>query len=242
MTENPFSELMKGHSNAALAAVVQDREHYQPAAIEAALTELAQRNISPDELRLLQATLSTRRDPQPNHPVYRLRAFAGRVIGSLNPFQYAGVERDMAMIVVSISYYLLFLVIAGYGDMFQMLAGSWLNMQTLVTFLPYLLLLPGLILFHKRRQLGWLLLSTWTVSSIGSIISLCFSFFQSRESYFLYQPVSLSNLLVGFFIFGGILYALLRRPIRQTLHIPAYWILLAIALGALLSWFPAHYS
>jgi len=237
MTENPFSELMKGHSNTALAAVIQDREHYQPAAVEAALTELAQRNISPDELLLLQDALSTQPDPQSDHPLYRLRAFTGRFISRMNPFQYTGVERDMSMIIVSISYYLLVLVISGYGTLLQTLAGSWLNTHILITSLPYLVLLPGLVLFHKRQRFGWLLLSTWAVWSIGSIVSLCLLFFQSREGYFMYQPLSPSSLLVGFFIFGGIFYALLRQPIRKSLRIPADWILLAISLGIALSWF-----
>jgi hypothetical protein len=236
MTENSFSEQMKGHSNAALMAVIYGREHYQPAAVEAALTELSLRNIPQEELNRIKSEW-IQSIQQPNRNLTKISGYATRLLARMNPFQYSGVEKDIALIVVSISYYFVFQLLTGYSDLLNAFLYLFTSIYYLPVVLPYIMIPVGLYSFHKKRRLGWTLLCAWLSYSLVLLVPLCFELFHHRSIFLFSQRANASSLLVGFFIFGGMLYALNRKPVREALRISARWQWLTILLSATLTWF-----
>lgn len=223
--ENPFSEVMKGQTNAALLAVLRDRERYQAAALEAAVAELSRRNISPEELEQLPAAGRS-----------GVQKRAGRLMERMNPFLYSGVEKEIVMIIVSISYYLFFMLISGYGELVDAIRNFSLHTLTLLTLAPYLLVPPGLYFFHKRDRLGWTILCAWATASLASLPPSLAQLFHKREPGIIgnlfNQPADISTLLVAFLIFGGMLYALNKKPILLAFRVSPSRQLLTILLSA----------
>jgi hypothetical protein len=233
MPENPFAEGLKTYSNAALLYIIFSKENYQAPAVEAAAAELTLRNVSQKEIEEIKtAWLEEQKPATGNRVAGKLNLQLSRLLSPLNPFNRQGADRDIAMIIMSIGFFLFFNLTMGYEFLVLAIQKFFFRGPEMIQLLPFLLLPVGLYFFGKRKQLGWIVLCAWAVYSLVMLFPLFLEYFRGKEIFLFYQSASLGVLLTGVFIFGGIVYSLNRKAIRDALRISPLVQGLTIALSA----------
>jgi hypothetical protein len=136
-----------------------------------------------------------------------------------NPFNKDGVERDLSMIVLSGAFYFVFSLFLGYEELYRHLRYFSFDVEHLLFFIPFVLLPPGLYFFRRRKIVGWMLLSAWSVYLLVTLIQSAVLIYTDKEATMFYQPAGISELLLGAFVFSSMFYALNRKKIVAALQV-----------------------
>jgi hypothetical protein len=223
MSANPFLIEFKSYSDIELFEILSSKDQYQPQAVEAALQELNFRDLSVEAWAQLEKhhrdkqELTTQK--QNNAPQNVLSNKVANWGTRLNPFNRSGVDKEIAMIIISVSFFMVFSLIIGYSTLVQTLINFSFRADDILQLFPFILIPPALYFFYKRDALGWIILSVWTVYNIVSLFPIIPLALGMREFYFLYQPADAATLLLGLIIFSSMLVALNREPVRQALKV-----------------------
>jgi len=214
-TPNHFSEYYKKITDSELLNILDNTKDYQPAAIEAAKKELANRNLPDEQIReekrlLLFKQLEKVKEKEKRKIVETKIKEAGYTfLDTINPIQ-TGIDRtekNIRVIVIVFGGIFLYELIKDFRTHVFYLSRFFSSaFDSSMYLLPLILLLVAEIMFWKRKRSGWTLLMAYLVYSATGVF------------WMLLQPITWSS--------SGFLDKLIPRPSPTT------YILQLLFLGA----------
>jgi hypothetical protein len=229
MSENPFSNPFASYSNNELFRILQAKEAYPELAVEAARKELVSRDLPPALWRQLLLAGQVPEEKAANGNIKNRMKNLG---SALSPFNKSGVDKDLALIQLSISFLLLYVFIFSYDQLFTLLVHFSFSSPTCLLLLPYFLIPVGIYFFRRRLATGWIILCSWISYTFTYLLIFLVNTVLVRHV----QPdteggLDRTSLILCSFIFGSLLYALNRKHVREALHIKPIVQYLSIVMG-----------
>jgi hypothetical protein len=230
---NQFTERYKRISNSDLLKVIATPEDYQPLAIVAAKIEIANRQLSDQEITNAKAELELQRQQKEEQNQKKkeiknkVKSFGSSFIDNINPIQTTTRTTNKTILIISIVLGGLSIInIYKYGMLKYMFTNSdarW-DFSVLIYFFPLIILPLGTFLFWRRKKLGWSLLSIYfTYIAIGVIISFILELNTKPTGIPAFDsltPKDLPLINIWSFIFnGGCLWVLCKENIRNVYSI-----------------------
>lgn len=210
-----------GLSTIELLKIIEEKEKYQPDAIEAANRILSERNYSNDELNAAQTEINLLL----NKKIERQEKI-NKKINSVNGFidEYFGIKERSPEKIVNLFCAGLFLYtffsgifnIRDLADYYYSTFTSWS-----IAILIYMIQLFIIYLLYIRSNWGWILIvAGCVILAIQNIFTFVESF-SPREGFldFLYEPINPYSQAFSFFINTGIILFLNRKNICQQFTI-----------------------
>ena len=219
---NPFAKTYTTFSLVKLLEIKASPENYQPLAVEAALSEIALRNVSKPEMKQAQEELDVllarkfERDQKTQAQIDSLTGKNWKLFGDLT----SSVAREIKWIVI---IYLVFTLYV-FGNSFSYVEyvfseGVELDWMGFWLIGSYLLYLITLFTFWKRMKIGWILMIFQSVlNAVGASMSIIQtikfsdSIYNSMEIGWYFYLGNILKLLV----FAAFAYLLLQKPMRKA--------------------------
>ncbi|WP_417610751.1 hypothetical protein [Owenweeksia hongkongensis] len=223
---NQFAERYKSSSNFDLFIITKSPEDYQPDAVAAAKNELEIRNLSTEELEVLETEYlaekerSLQKQEKRHATEDKAKRFGKSVLNTLHPIQESPPTTKKLILLISLVFgaisiyklyqglpFLLFMITEGDMD--------W-DFSLVEYFVPVILLPIAVVLFWFRRMWGWILLSTFLTFTILNSISLLILTWnmESHSGFFEILPsFSTSSLALFVVVNSSFLWLLFRKDI-----------------------------
>jgi hypothetical protein len=244
---NQFAERYKTLSNADLLKIIDNPVDYKHVAIVAAETELANRDLSEDQL----ANAAAENDAI-NQEVLRRREkkrvfkdkvndISNSIIDTVHPIQQAPPSTNKIITLLSLVFGGMFLVVFfnQLSLIVIMLTGRYKMWVFSLFFyiLPIILIGIATFLFWRRKKSGWRLFCiycTWSGFSglVFCIVILC-RHWNSRGIDYISSPALPASTIWALLFFGGCLWLIFKNDIREVYNIDKQTMLTAIAIGAI---------
>jgi len=243
-----FLDKFKNYSNSELFKIIDSQADYQPAAVEAAKSILAGRQLSDQEIENARAELSVQqqeeelKNQKKKEIENKVKEIGNSIIENVNPIQTKEVTADKMILIISIVLGLISIK-KNYQE-FAMLRfmlsddrAGW-DLSMLLYIFPIILLPLGTVLFWRRKKSGWLLLVIYlTYTAIGAIISIIlgWNLHQSGVGSLdnLFPSTSLIVFVWSFVFNGGILWGICKTNIRNVYNVNTRNIFTSIGIGVL---------
>jgi len=243
---NQFAERYKTFTNAQLIRIIDNQIEYQQLAIEAAENELAQRQLTDEEIEILKiANEVQEHDKQMQNA--KKRAFEEKVkdlsfsiTDRLNPIRTTTLSTNQVINRISIAFGLLFLFqaftqIGLIGFILTDSHSKW-DFSVVVYLLPVLVLPVATFLFWRQKKYGWILLFIFLIYSVLTTIVSFILDFRSQHSGVevidnLFPVTSPATYLVRIFLFGACLWLICKNNIREVYTINKQTILITAGIA-----------
>jgi len=232
MTE--FTERYKKLSNFELLEIVSNSSKYQSIAVETAKQEIANRNLSEEDLAKVKLEIKSnqlekrKQIEKRNQKEDKIKQNIYSFFDLINPIQNGiqtpeKVIRLIILIFAGISIYKIF---TEFGMIYFILTNGetkW-DLSIIEYFLPLIILPLAVILFWKRKKIGWILLSLFLTYS--SVISVRLFFLTighqpiglpAMDS--LFPLVSPIDYLFSLLFYGGTLWLICKENSREIFRI-----------------------
>ena len=156
---NPFFSRYKTLRNAELLTVINNPDNYHPLALEAAHTELNNRQLTPEQLELLYNNVET---PEQQKVIHEQKAARiSHIVNFLNPLSEAvpPVSKYINIItIIAAALYIVALIFGGKLMLIALFNPAFYSPFFFYSSIPYLLFPIGILLFGLRKKVGWLIL------------------------------------------------------------------------------------
>jgi len=232
MTE--FTELYQNLSNSELLKIIAESEKYNPIAVDTARTEIANRQLTEQELNEAKSKVTERENAKKREIEKRklreeqIKEKSSTLFDTINPIQN-GTQTPEKIIRLTI---LIFGCLAVYRlyqqfGMFQIIFHEGISDWdfSMVEYLFPIIILPiAVILFCKRNKIGWILLSIFLTYSALNAIVLFFVNFGRQPSGIpalenIFPTVSPVVYIMSLLFFGGFLFLNSKDRVRGIFKI-----------------------
>ena len=221
MKKEEFLVYYSGLSSVELLKIIEQKENYQPDAIEAANKVLSERNYSSDEWNAAQAEINflvnkkIERQEKINKKINKISDFIDEHFG----IKERSPEKKLNLFCAGLFFYTFLSgifnarAIAGY---YYSTFASWS-----IAILIYLLQLFIIYLLYKRNNWGWILIVGGYVFLAVENIQSFFESFRPKDGFldFLYAPINPYYTALAFCINIGIVLFLNTKNIHQQFTI-----------------------
>ncbi|MBB3122513.1 MULTISPECIES: hypothetical protein [Flavobacteriaceae] len=248
MTE--FTERYKKLSNAELLEILANSKNYQPIAVETAEKEFENRNLSKIEINKAKSEIKSKQEEKLNiiekrrQTEVKVKETAFKFFDTINPIQNEiqtpeKIIRLTTLIIGGLAIFSIFKQFSMLKYMFTDGLDKW-DLGMLEYFFPLILLPLSIILFWKRKKIGWILLSIFL--SYSAVNSLIFFFknlgrqpsgIPALES--LFPSVSPIVYLMNLLFFGGTLWLICKEDLRHIYKISKQTMFLTIVLTTVIT-------
>jgi hypothetical protein len=244
---NQFSERYRTFSNSDLLRVIENQSDYQPEAVEAAKTEIKQRNLSNQEVTDAKSILEIeKRELQKQNKKraeveQKVKTLGTSIFDTINPIQKSAPTAEKLIRLITIVFGLIS-VIKWFNEFrfvkFMLIDNSagW-DLSMVEYFLPLILLPIATILFWLRKKSGWVLMASYlTYSAIGAIVLVTMTWnieplgVPALDS--LFPQTSPTTQIFTVLFFGGTLWALSNKQILEHYDINRQTIIATIGIAA----------
>lgn len=251
MSENPFTERYRNHSNLTLLKIVNNPTAYEVLAVEAAQKELSERNLSAEQFSIEQEKIAGE-ELQKQKQQEKLNAIgdtvkrnAGAAFDIVNPIpkEPRSVEQQLNLFCLYLLGIFLFELFTSYRMLIMVLSDfSRFDPSTFIFILPFVIFPLGSFLLWKRKKIGWFVVASYlTIITLGNIYMMLYSAFLYHPSGIasldnFMRPTPALNLIWPCLFYGGGVYFLLRRPISEIFNLNrrTVWTTIAITFLAVL--------
>ena len=182
---NDFSKYYKTISNTELVKILENQSDYQPSAVEAAKQEFSDRHLSDTEIKeakeplIVKQILKEKQNKKVKAIEEKIKTTGLTLIETLNPIQSGipSTEKTIRLIVIGFGGIFLYQFIKDFRMHLGFLKDfSRFPFESILYFLPLILLPVATYAFWKRKTIGWtLLLIFLTYSVCNSLLSLFYS-------------------------------------------------------------------
>lgn len=248
MTE--FTELYQKLSNSELLKIISEAEKYNPIAVETAKTEIESRQLTEQELNQAKSQIAEKENDKKREIEKRkqreekIKNSTSTLFDTINPIQN-GIQTPEKIIRLTI---LIFGGLAIYRlyqqlGMFQIIYhegfSDW-DLSMVEYFFPIVILPIAVILFWKRKKLGWILLSIFLSYSALNAIVLFFMNLGRQPSGIpalenLFPTVSPVVYVMTLLFFGGFLFLNCKAEVRNIFKITKATMTVTIGLTLLVN-------
>ncbi|MEM7108944.1 MAG: hypothetical protein AAF519_12020 [Bacteroidota bacterium] len=244
---NQFTERYKTFSNSDLLRVIDNQSDYQPEAVEAAKTEIDQRNLSDQEMTEAKDELETERQKKQKlnekraEVEQKVKTIGTSIFDTINPIQKSAPTAEKLIRLITIVFGLI-TVVKWYNELglvkFMLTddTGGW-DLSMIEYFLPLILLPAAVILFWLRKKSGWILMAVYLTYSAISAFGLIIMTWNMEplgipalDSLFP-QTSSTTQILTTLF-FGVTLWVMTKKEIKEHYDINRQTMIAAIGIAA----------
>jgi hypothetical protein len=233
MKSNEFSDYYKTISNVELLDIIENSENYQPLAIEAAKVEFSNRQLSKREISeakdlLIEVQLQQQGKKEKMEAIEgKIKRVGFNFFEMLNPIKISPPTPEKLIKLVSFIYGGIFLYklindfksIPGYIEDLPRFP-----FESIFYLGPIVILIFAIINFWKRNIIGWILLASFIIFSIGEIFWALYESlkFKSPNLIRLYNfvPKPAVGIYIAQLIFlFGTLYVICKSNIREVFKV-----------------------
>jgi hypothetical protein len=233
VTANDFSEYYKTISDTELIGILDNSNDYQPLAVVAAKEEFSKRQLSEAEIQIARQPLIANQQ-QKDKEKEKVKAVetkfkeAGHTfIDVINPIQSGipSTEKTIRLIVIIFGGTFLYQFIKDFkANLTYVEDFPRFPFESIIYFVPQILLPVATIAFWKRKTIGWRLLTIFLTFSAVGAMWLLFQSFKWKPSGFvgldnLYPRPSPENYFIQLLFFAGTIYVLCKSNIREVFSI-----------------------
>lgn len=247
---NQFSERYKTFSNSDLLRVIENQSDYQPEAVEAAKTEINQRNLPDQELSEAKSELEAERQEKKKQNEKRaeverkVKTLGTSVFDTINPIQESAptTEKLIRLVTIVLGLIAVFKWYSQFGLVKYMLtdkSAGW-DLSMVEYFLPLILLPVALILFWLRKKSGWILMAAYLTYSAISAFGLIIMTWNMEPLGIpaidnLFPQTSPTTQILTTLFFGGTLWVLTKKEINEHFNIKRQTAIATIAIAGILT-------
>jgi len=249
-TMNQFSERYKTFSTCDLLRVIENQSDYQSEAVEAAKTEINQRNLSDQEINDAKSELEAERKEEQRQYEKRaeveqkVKSLGTSVFDTINPIQKTAPTTERLIRLLTIVFGLI-AVVKWFNEFefirFALTADMGTSEFSMIRYiLPVIILTTAVILFWIRKKSGWILITAYvTYSAIGALGLLIMTWdmepvgVPSLDSLFP-QTYGVTQIFTTLF-FGGTLWILTKNEIIKEYSISRKTTIVTIGISAVLT-------
>ncbi|MFK7970599.1 MAG: hypothetical protein AB8F95_09535 [Bacteroidia bacterium] len=229
-----YSEQYAKLSNTELLSIIDDPADYQPEALEAARSEIANRKVPEDELAQIKKALETKSEArlaqqQKLHNANKkTKARLVSMFEAISPVQQGAptAEKLIRLITLVFTFSTLYIWYKEFDLVRFILADSpagW-DMSMVEYFLPLIMLPVALVLFGMRKKAGWILMTAYiSYSAILALVLVVMTWDTEASSIpaleTLFPKTSPIIHFVGFAFFAGVWWIMMRQDIRKQFGI-----------------------
>jgi hypothetical protein len=242
---NQFTELYKTLPTDELLDILDQPQDYQPLAVEAAKTEIKNRNLSTEMLEAakavqhsrLQAKIETAEKKQARYD--EIKNIGNTIGDAINPISTQTQNTDKLILRITLWFGLV--AIYSLFDQYSFLKfmvdmGKW-DISVVLTLLPIIFLPIASILFWFRKKAGWFMLTAYSAYLVAGVIP-------SVITWVTYKPsgiAALDNLTtlnspivytIPAIIFGLIIWHLSKPDMRAVYNADKLLLFIAIGVGS----------
>ncbi len=252
---NEFTERYNSKSNIELLKIIKNPRDFKPLAIQAAKDILAKRELTPIEIENHQAELTRQwkdKEIERKDRFEQRKKLISKGLNYLDPINplksgITSTERIIRITIVTFGFLSLYWLFSRIGDFVLIFSGDLGVLDFSVALLVLQLFLPpcGIILFHRRKPIGWIILSIMLIiPTTLSILNIINTYkYQAAENSLTTLIVSFapsfSSSLLAFVFNGGFLFALCRENVRKVYSITSnkMYLIIGIVIVAVLYFF-----
>ncbi|MEI6123898.1 MAG: hypothetical protein WCQ95_09720 [Bacteroidota bacterium] len=249
---NPFSEKYKLSRTSDLLKIIECPDEYQPLAVEAAKFEIADRQLTDIELNEAKTELEFQRQENKIR-IDKKREIENNVrrnifnfLNTFNLIQKSTPTSDKLIKLISIvfgaiSVYKIYNEFNFITSLFTYNSGHW-DLWTVLYILPLIFLPIAIVLFWRRKKIGWILLVVFLTYSIINLIALIYVIINSKSSgspiidSIFPRPSFIEPILVLIF-FGGALLTICKKNVREKYGIDNRHLIASIGITTVLTGF-----
>jgi hypothetical protein len=224
MDENSFTKRYRTWDNAELLDIIESSHEYQPLAVEAARLEIYNRQLTDEQIadaksehaKKQQTRIS--KEPKIIDIKNKVKSVGSSLVETFNPVQKERLTTSrsinlLSMFLGGLFIYQLLLNLDLLKFMLTSEDGKW-DLSMAICFFPLIILPIAAILLWFRKKIGW----TLAVIYFSYIIASTFSFFfKDLASLGVKTGMSIYILTIG--IYGGALWQICKKPIRDTFNV-----------------------
>jgi hypothetical protein len=223
MAQNQFTEIYKTLSTIQLIAIIDNPADYQPLAVATAKAELDSRKLSLQEIESAKTELLVKQVKEQNannqkrQKQQAVTNKALQVLDYANPISAKTPEKAIIIICVTLLvFYVLKIVNSLYyiKTIFRDFGLTNLLELTEIIWLPI-----AIFLFWRKQPSGRLMLNIWlTYNLLMSCVYAYYAYqFNNMDDIFsmIIAPLSLSTAIYGLVFYGGLLYYINTKKIKQ---------------------------
>jgi hypothetical protein len=245
---NQFTERYKSFTNSDLLRVIENQSDYQPEAVEAAKTEINQRNLPDQELSEAKSELEAERQEKKKQNEKRaeverkVKSLGTSVFDTINQIQESAptTERLIRLVTIVFGLIAVFKWYSQFGLVKFMLtdnSAGW-DLSMVEYFLPLILLPIALILFWLRKKSGWILMAAYlTYSTIGAFGLIIMTWNMGPLGIpaidNLFPQTSPTTQILTTLFFGGTLWVLTKKEIKEHFNIKRQTTIAIIAIAGI---------
>jgi hypothetical protein len=247
---NQFTERHKTLSNSELLRVIENPSDYQSEAVEAAKTEIDQRNLPDQENEDAKRNLEVERQEQQKQNKkkaeveQKVKTLGTSIFDTINPIQKSAptAERLIRLITIVFGLMAIFKWYNQFGLVKFMLtdkSAGW-DLSMVEYFLPLILLPVATILFWLRKKSGWILMAAYLTYSAISAFGLIIMTWNMEPLGVpaldnIYPQTSPTTQILTTLFFGGTLWVLIKTEIKKHYNINRQTAIATIAIAAVLT-------
>jgi len=247
---NQFTERYKTITNADLLRVIENQSDYQPEAVEAAKTEINQRNLSDEELTEAKRELEAERqeyqkqNEKKTEAQQKVKTLGTVVFDTINPIQKSAptAERLIRLITIVFGLIAVYKWSSQFGLVKFMLTddlAGW-DLSMVEYFLPLIILPVALIIFWARKKSGWILMAAYLTYSATSAFGLIIMTWNMEPLGIpaldsLFPQTSTTTQILTTLFFGGTLWGLTKKEIKEHFSIKRQTAIATIVIAGILT-------
>ena len=224
---NEFTERYKKTSTLDLLKIINTPSEYQPLALEAATAEIANRQLTPEQLSEAQAALeadqlrieqgrATQRAIEE-----KVTAWSATVADAVNPYQTGPITADRQIQAISIFFLVLALyyIYNAYAFVGFLLFddAAEFDPSLVLYFLPLVITPLAAFFFWKRKKIGWILVTIYLTYVSASEVLLFIQALNMREytGDLLFPAIPLIQYIGAAIIYMWCLWVVCKASIRE---------------------------
>ena len=221
-----FANVYKTWSNLELFRLLQNKDDYQPAAIEAATEEINARNLSRHDFEILQKEYEQlqlkKRSTLQKKLINKLELNKEKVVADLNPFTEKTIDRNIRLFCYSIGLIILFNFITGYNWIFNVFKSGYWNSSSILALMPFFFVPIGIYYFWKKQKFGWGIIAIWLLVTVVVVALEYIAELQIPDDNFysrFFHKRGLNYYLILFLFFGSLLFYINTNKITEAFNI-----------------------
>ncbi len=247
---NKFSERYKTISNSDLLRVIENKSDYQSEAVEAAKTEINQRNLSDNEMteakNELEIELQERiiKNEKRANAEQKVKTFGILFFDLINPIQKSAPTPEKLIKLIAIVFGLI-VVVNWYNEfgfvkfMLTVETCRW-DLSVCECFLPLIILPVAVILFGFKKKSGWILMAAYLTYSAISAFGLIIKTWNKEPTGIpsldsLFPQISTTTQILTTLFFAATLWVLTKKEIMQYYNINRQAMIITIGIAAALT-------
>ncbi|QQR97311.1 MAG: hypothetical protein IPK18_10570 [Sphingobacteriales bacterium] len=244
---NEFKEKFNSYSTANLLKIIDNPGDYQASAVEAANEILKSRQLDELEIETAKTELqNTRQEIEKKNQKYKdlefkVKDFFSSILSVVNPIQsnITSVDKTIKLVCISLGLIFLFQLFKNlklFSFYFTNNLGIW-NLFSIFYFIDLFIIPITIVLFYKRKKIGWTILMIYITSTIiSNVFYIVFLIYYQiiRDVTFNLRILAQSSFasdVISLLFYAGIFWTITKSDILEVFLVNRKYLLITIGIS-----------